>query len=120
MANRGQNFIAELQPIGRRAEISLGQTLLSAAQSVGVELQAVCGGVGTCGQCKVRLIAGSLSAANSQEMEKLEPELLSIGHRLACQAIPESHVTLEIPPESLTSSQRVQIDGREIAVSVDP
>jgi uncharacterized 2Fe-2S/4Fe-4S cluster protein (DUF4445 family) len=120
MANHQKHLIVELQPIGRRAEVAPGETLLSAAQSVGVELQAVCGGVGTCGQCKLRLIAGSLSAATSQEMEKLGPELLAAGHRLACQAMPENHVTVEIPPESLTSSQRVQIDGREIAVAVDP
>lgn len=120
MANHQKHLIAELQPIGRRAEIVPGETLLSAAQSVGVELQAICGGVGTCGQCKVRLIAGSLSAATLQETEKLGPELLAAGHRLACQAMPESNVTVEIPPESLTSSQRVQIDGREIAVAVDP
>src|SRR5271157_6320786 len=120
MANHPKNLLVELQPIGRRAEIAPGETLLSAAQSVGVELQAVCGGVGTCGQCKVRLIAGSLCAATSQETEKLGQELLAAGHRLACQAMPENHVTVEIPPESLTSSQRVQIDGQEIAVLVDP
>ena len=120
MANRAQNFIVDLQPIGRRAEISQGETLLSAAQSVGVELQAVCGGVGTCGQCKVRLTAGSLSAPTSQEREKLAQELLEVGCRLACQAIPVSHVTLEIPPESLTSLQRVQLDGLDLGVSLDP
>src|SRR5208283_4444414 len=101
MANHQKHLIVELQPLGRRAEISPGETLLSAAQSVGVELQAVCGGVGTCGQCKVRLTAGSLSAPTSQEREKLGPELLAVGHRLACQALPTSHVTLEIPAESL-------------------
>jgi uncharacterized 2Fe-2S/4Fe-4S cluster protein (DUF4445 family) len=120
MASHRTNLLVELQPIGRRAEVAPGETLLSAAQSVGVELQTVCGGVGTCGQCKVRLIAGALSAATALEMEKLGPELLAAGFRLACQAIPESNVTLEIPPESLTSSQRVQIDGREIPFSVDP
>ncbi len=120
MASRGQNFIAELQPIGRRAEISPGQTLLSAAQSVGVELQAVCGGVGTCGQCKVCLTSGLLSAPTSQEKEKLGQELLERGCRLACQAMPASDVTLEILPESLTSSQRVQLDGRDLGVSLDP
>ncbi len=93
---------------------------MSAAQSVGVELQAVCGGVGTCGQCKVRLTAGSLSAPTSQEREKLGQELLEGAYRLACQAMPASHVTLEIPPESLTSSQRVQLDGLELGVSLDP
>jgi len=85
-----------------------------------VELQAVCGGVGTCGQCQVRLTAGSLSAPTLQEREKLGPELLEGGHRLACQAIPVCDVTLEIPPGSLTSSQRVQLDGRELGVSLDP
>jgi uncharacterized 2Fe-2S/4Fe-4S cluster protein (DUF4445 family) len=120
MANHRQSFVVELQPLGRRAEISPGETLLSAAQSVGVELQAVCGGVGTCGQCKVRLTAGSLSAPTSQEREKLAQELLEVGCRLACQAMPASHVTLEIPPESLTSSQRVQLDGRDLDVSLDP
>ncbi|MFI5097193.1 MAG: ASKHA domain-containing protein [Candidatus Acidiferrales bacterium] len=120
MANQRQNFIVELQPIGRRAELSPEETLLAAAQSVGVELQAVCGGVGTCGQCKVRLTSGSLSAPTSQEREKLGPELLETGCRLACQAMPASHVTLEIPPESLTSSQRVQLDGLDLGVSLDP
>ena len=120
MANQSQNFIVELQPIGRRAEISPGETLLSAAQSAGVELQAVCGGVGTCGQCKVRLTAGSLSAPTSQEQEKLGQELLEGGCRLACQALAASHVTLEIPPESLTSLQRVQLDGLDLGVSLDP
>jgi uncharacterized 2Fe-2S/4Fe-4S cluster protein (DUF4445 family) len=120
MASHKQHFVVELQPLGRRAEISPGETLLSAAQSVGVELQAVCGGVGTCGQCKVRLTAGSLSAPTSQEKEMLGRELLERSCRLACQALPTSHVTLEIPPESLTSSQRVQLDGRELGVSLDP
>ena len=120
MADHRQHFVVELQPIGRRAEISSGDTLLSAAQSVGVELQAVCGGVGTCGQCKVRLTAGSLSAPTSQETEKLGQELLEGSCRLACQAMPTSHVTLEIPPESLTSSQRVQLEGLDLGVSLNP
>jgi uncharacterized 2Fe-2S/4Fe-4S cluster protein (DUF4445 family) len=120
MANCGQNFILEFQPMGRRAEISTGETLLSAAQSVGVEFQAVCGGVGTCGQCKVRLAAGSLSPPTSLERERLGPELQACGYRLACQATPASDVTLEIPPESLTSSQRVQLDGLDLGVSLDP
>ncbi len=120
MVRHKDHLSVELQPIGRRVEIAPGETLLSAAQSVGVELQAVCGGIGTCGQCKVRLSAGALSAATSRETEKLGPELLAAGHRLACQATPVSHVKVEIPPESLTSSQRVQIDGRETPVSADP
>jgi len=55
-----------------------------------------------------------------QEREKLGQELLERSCRLACQALPTSHVTLEIPLESLTSSQRVQLDGLDLGVLLDP
>lgn len=120
MTSHSQERNVQLQPIGRRIKSPPGKTLLSAAQSVGVELQAVCGGVGTCGHCKVRLTKGFLSEVTAQETELLGPELLALGQRLACQAIPESDITVEIPPESLTASQRVQIDSNDLEVPLDP
>jgi len=94
--------------------------MLAAAQSVGVELQAVCGGVGTCGQCKVRCVSGNLTEPTLEEFEQLGAAGIRTGNRLACQAIPLSDVQVEIPPESLTSSQRVQVEGGGQCVPVDP
>ena len=120
MDQRDQEFTIDLQPIGRRAKVPVGQSVLAAAQSVGVELQAVCGGMGTCGHCKVRCVSGNLAQPTSEEFNELGKDDLQAGYRLACQAIPLSNVSVEIPAESLTSSQRVQIEGGELRVPVDP
>ncbi len=119
-ANPGQTIQVDLQPIGRRAQIAAGETLLGAAQSAGVELVAVCGGGGTCGTCRVRLASGDLSPVTSNEAFELSAGDLAAGYRLACQAMPLSDVKLDIPPTSLTALQRVQIEGREIDIAIDP
>ncbi|MGA2504327.1 MAG: ASKHA domain-containing protein [Anaerolineales bacterium] len=113
-------FHIDFEPLGRRAEVSAGKTLLDAAQSAGVGLAAVCGGVGTCNECRLRLAAGTLTPLSGVELDALSPADLSAGFRLACQAEPLSDVKLDIPPESLTSAQRLQVEGQEIHVSVKP
>jgi uncharacterized 2Fe-2S/4Fe-4S cluster protein (DUF4445 family) len=118
--NIRKTIIVDLQPVGRRAEISGDQTLLAAAQSVGVELQSVCGGAGTCGHCKVRLVAGELTPVSAEEREELGADSITSGYRLACQAIPRTDVTLDVPPESLTAAQRVQIEGQQYEIAPDP
>ena len=113
-------FEVDLQPVGRRAEISREQTLLDAAQSAGVELVAVCGGTGTCATCRVRLMAGELTPITANEEFELGEDDLKAGYRLACQARPLSPVRLDIPPASLTTPQRTQVEGREVEIELDP
>jgi len=57
----GIQHTVDLEPVGRRALIEPGMTLLDAAQRAGVEIIAVCGGVGACGKCRVRLVRGELT-----------------------------------------------------------
>ena len=115
-----QSYEVDLQPVGRRATVTAEQTLLEAAQSAGVELVAVCGGTGTCATCRVRLTSGTLSPVTANEEFELGAENLKAGYRLACQAKPLSAVRLDIPPESLTTPQRTQIEGREVEIDLDP
>lgn len=110
----------DFEPLGRRTQIPAGRTLLDAAQSAGVGLAAVCGGVGTCNECRVRLAAGTLTPPTGVELDALTPTELAAGFRLACQAEPLSDVKLDIPPESLTSAQRLQVEGLETRVQVNP
>jgi uncharacterized 2Fe-2S/4Fe-4S cluster protein (DUF4445 family) len=98
------------QPIGRRIEVPAGKTLLEAAQAAGVELVSTCGGGGTCRGCRVRLVDGQLSPLTLDEQAVLEAGEISDGFRLACQAVPASDVVIDIPPESLTTPQRLQIE----------
>lgn len=113
-------FSISLQPTGRRAEARPGMSLLAAAQAAGVELVSLCGGIGSCDSCKVRLVRGKLTPPTLEELALFNPEELAAGYRLACQAYPESDVVIDIPPDSLTTPQRLQIEGQGVAVENDP
>jgi uncharacterized 2Fe-2S/4Fe-4S cluster protein (DUF4445 family) len=106
-------FRIDFEPLGRRGRVFPGQTLLDAAQSAGVGLASVCGGAGTCEECRVRLASGRLSPPTLVEEAVLSKADLSAGIRLACQATPLGDIKLDIPPESLTAAQRLQLDGEE-------
>ena len=110
------------QPIGRRIDAAPGYTLLEAAQSAGVALSAVCGGVGVCGDCRVRVPHGAVSALNSTEREHLLDSEIADGLRLACQVEIEGEGTIivDVPPDSLSAMQRSQVEGEEIPLAVEP
>ncbi len=113
-------FHVDFEPIGRRVENNAGKTLLAAAQTAGVQLVSLCGGVGSCNSCRVRLVSGELSTPTREEQDALGADDLAKGYRLACQAIPLTDVKIDIPPESLTAPQRLQIEGQETFIEPDP
>lgn len=110
----------DMEPVGRRVRVEGGSTLLAAAQKAGVELIAICGGLGTCKSCLVRLVSGELSSPTLVETEALNREEIEAGYRLACQAIPMRNTKIYIPAESLTTPQRLQVEGLETEVALDP
>jgi uncharacterized 2Fe-2S/4Fe-4S cluster protein (DUF4445 family) len=118
--NPENTFEVTLQPIGRRVFVAEGFTILDAARSAGVELVAICGGEGVCGTCRVRVIEGKLSELSLNEEGELQSEDIQKGFRLACQAEIFSDVRVDIPPESFTTPQRLQIEGQEIPTEFDP
>ena len=104
-----RKFIVDLEPVGRRVEVEAGTNLLEAAQKAGIDLVASCGGVGICGTCRVRIAHGEVTPLTLTEEETLEEAQILAGYRLACQAEPLSDVRLDIPPESLTAGQQMQV-----------
>ena len=110
------------QPIGRRIEARPGDTLLEVAQEAGVALSSVCGGVGVCGDCRVRVLRGLVTGLNSTERELLSDADLESGLRLACQVEIEGdgEIVVDVPPDSLSAPQRSQVEGEEIALDVAP
>ncbi len=115
-----QTFNIAFQPVGRRTETSAGKTLLEAAQSAGIELASLCGGAGVCNSCKVRIVSGQATPPSPDEQAALTAAELRAGFRLACQTLPLSDLSLEIPPESLTTSQRLQIEGQTAEIPLQP
>jgi uncharacterized 2Fe-2S/4Fe-4S cluster protein (DUF4445 family) len=114
------SFQIDFEPLGRRTAARPGQTILAAAQAAGVGLASVCGGAGTCEECRVRLAAGELTPPTLVEKMALTETDLAAGFRLACQAEPLSDVKLDLPPESLTTAQRLQVEGIETNIAINP
>ena len=110
----------DFEPIGRRISLQRGANLLAAAQEAGVRLVSICGGIGSCGECVVRLEKGQLSPPTIVEADLLTQSRLAAGYRLACQAQALSDVKLDIPPESLTAPQRLQIEGQTNEAELQP
>lgn len=113
-------YTVNFQPIGRRVSVIRGNSLLNAAQEAGINIASICGGIGICESCKIRLINGNLSEPTLEEKALFADDELLSGYRLACQSFPQSDLIIEILPESLTTPQRLQIEGLSQAVQIDP
>ena len=84
--------------------------LLATLHNAGIEVESVCGGMGICGKCRVRILEGKASEPTLEEEDHLTDEQLDAGLRLACQVYPESDLSIHIPDSSLTHDQRLQLD----------
>lgn len=50
-----------------------------------IRVRAACGGLGTCGACLIQVISGRFNLPTPVERQKLLPDQLEQGYRLACQ-----------------------------------
>ncbi len=111
------------QPLGKRGTVPAGISVLEAARRLGVGLSGVCGGLGVCGTCRVVVspeYRDALSPVSDTERERLGEAELERGVRLACRAFIRRALHVFVPPESLTASQRTQVEGRRTPVRIDP
>lgn len=115
-----RTYQLDLEPIGLRIPTTEEMTILDAAQEAGIEIMALCGGEGWCGKCKIQLMEGVLTSPNEIESEVLGEEEMARGMRLACQARAVSDAKLHIPPDSLSTSQRLQTEGEEAEIEIVP
>ena len=108
------------EPVGRRGQWQEGESLLDCARRLGVGISSICGGTGTCGKCKIRLQSGTVSEPTSDERAVFSQKEINAGWRLACQVYPSGDVKIHIPPESMTTPQRMQVEGLEIEGPFEP
>jgi len=110
----------DFEPVGRRGKCRRNESLLACAHRLGVGISSICGGQGTCHSCKVQVLSGTVSKPTSNELDAFTSQELKGGRRLACQTYPTSDCKLTVPPESMTTPQRVQVEGLEITVHPEP
>lgn len=85
------------QPSGRRGQIKKGQTILEAAQELGVEITSLCGGKQICGKCRIKVEWGSVSPFSAEEKKFISPKEAEEGIRLACVGKIGSDALITIP-----------------------
>ncbi|MCA9906059.1 MAG: 2Fe-2S iron-sulfur cluster binding domain-containing protein, partial [Anaerolineae bacterium] len=106
-------------PSGLRGYVPDGTLLMDAARQLGVELESICNGQGTCHKCRVHIETGEFPKHGITSDEKhLSPptvrEQQSFGKaanatfRLACQARIEGDLLVSVPEASLAHKQIIR------------
>jgi uncharacterized 2Fe-2S/4Fe-4S cluster protein (DUF4445 family) len=107
------------EPSGVSRHVEAGLTLLQVAIAAGVEIEAVCGGRGTCGKCRVIATEG-LAEPTEVELRKLSQQDLAAGYRLACQAVITGDVEVVVPDESRISRVSILTSGVQGDYPLEP
>lgn len=82
-----------LHPLGNELQVNDKTPLIDVLHEFGIEFP--CGGKGTCGKCKVRLLDGEIDITPTHR-EKIDQLGLSNDWRLACFSLCTNDITLEI------------------------
>lgn len=91
-------------PNNRTINVNDNENLFDAAIKAGISLKSSCGGVGTCGRCRVTIKSGR---AKLSGVGRLTKQQLSEGDVLACQAYPQSDMEIEVPDSSILREHQV-------------
>lgn len=108
---RGEIFFRNY---GKASRLVRGRNLLSYCQELGIELPSLCGGMGVCGQCLLRVEGEGLGPLTEAELKFVQP-----GERLACQARVEREdgwLVVEVPQRKYRILER----GRIMPVRLEP
>lgn len=109
------------QPYGKTVRVPVGATVREAASLAGIALEYPCGGQGTCGKCRVKVMGGD-GAARPAEIAALSKGELQAGFRLACQMRIDHDISVEVPETSLPLGRYQILAGRAAvaAAAADP
>ena len=83
-----------------------GESILDTAKRVGVAIDAPCGGNGTCGKCRVKLVSGSLSGEKSK---LIDDAAWNEGWRLACDHKPADNIEVFVPAAASAFQSRIRV-----------
>jgi uncharacterized 2Fe-2S/4Fe-4S cluster protein (DUF4445 family) len=110
------DFTIDFEPVGLRGKCRKKESLLACAHRLGVGISSICGGKGTCHSCKIQVLSGTVSKPTPNELETFSRREIKGGWRLACQTYPASDCKTAVPAESMTTPQRLQVEGLEVKV----
>ena len=91
-------------PFDTCIDVFYGTTILDAIRKAGLPLKTSCGGKGTCGDCKVRIIKGSYNVIAASGLSK---KMRQEGYVLSCNTTIKNDLVIKLPAFQLTSIKSV-------------
>ncbi len=79
----------------KQIECSEDESLLDAMRRQGIPYYSDCGGRGSCGKCKIRMISGTTDLS-PEDIKRLSVEEQREGYRLACRVFPGGELAIEL------------------------
>ena len=104
-------------PEGKAVPVEEGKTLLEAADMGGVHINNLCGGQGVCGQCKVKIINGTVDK-DLKSIPLLSLDEIQQGYVLACQTPVRDNLEVEIPLEARLEGEQILMEGETLTFSI--
>ncbi len=114
---RGEKHKVIFRPKGVETRVPSGTTIFHAAAWTGQPVESTCGGRGTCGKCRVRVVEGE-APVTPADTEHIPGADLDTGWRLSCQAPVRGPMTVEVP--RLLSPPKTAMFGVGRQVILDP
>ncbi|MBC8259519.1 MAG: DUF4445 domain-containing protein [SAR324 cluster bacterium] len=121
-------------PSGKRGYFPVGTPVLQAAQTLGVDIDSVCGGRGLCGRCQVVQATGefpkhrinskaeNISPLNETEKAYAErpKKSLDAGRRLSCATKILADCVIDVPADSQVHQQIIRKDADSFDIEIIP
>ncbi|MHB9037276.1 MAG: ASKHA domain-containing protein [Armatimonadota bacterium] len=98
------------EPDGMEIYVPAGTLLSKAAAGAGRAVEMPCGGMGSCGKCRVT-VSGAVGEPDSTERRRLTDDELASGVRLACRTQVVGEVSVTIPETSRSMVQKILSQG---------
>ena len=86
----------QFQPHDKVTRVPAGVSIFNAANWIGLAIDSTCGGMGTCGKCRVRLRQG-YSSVTPADRKVFSLRELEAGWRLSCRAEVQTDTVCEVP-----------------------
>lgn len=98
LVNTGNVNIVVNEQNDKPISVEAGGKLLQTLAGEGIFLSSACGGGGSCGQCRCKVVAGGGDILPTEESHFTQGEIRD-GMRLACQVAVKQDMQIEIDPE---------------------
>ena len=128
------SIIIDFEPISRRLYYKKNDSIYQLLVNSGIRIRSLCGGLGTCGKCKLLIQKGNkfLNSLTDSEERLLTKEDISENRRLACQCYvsgdqidfikshPEPQIRVFLPQEMLIEDFKILTSGLNKGINLNP